>query len=207
MEESIMKNVFTYAALLALLLIVPASAATIWDFSNYGVGDVGAVTKSFNATSPAGLPAIVVTGPVHLYYKADGGDETGLGLVGTSDHEIGHGQTVTLNLSALAAAGYSNFRLTVGSVQSGEDFTIGGSASGTFGVSSDNVPILLLSGAIPLGATITITDSGTAPAGDVLIVSASADAPRGEERVPEPATFALAGSALSALFFLRRRVR
>ena len=202
-----MKQVLTYAALLALLLIVPASAATVWDFSNYGVGDLGAVTKSFNATLPAGLPAIVVTGPVNLYYKADGGTETGLGLVGTSDHEIGHSQIVTLDLSALAAAGFSNFSLTVGSVQSGEDFTIGGSASGSFSASSDGVSILLLSGAIPSGATITITDTGTAPAGDVLIMSASADAPKGEERVPEPATFAMAGSALGALYFMRRRAR
>jgi hypothetical protein len=200
------KKAFILSALAALFVIAPASAATItWNFSNFGTGDLGSVTKSFNATSPAGLPAIVATGNHHLYYKNDGGDETGLGLVGDSDHEIEPGDYIILNLSALS--GYTNFKLKIGSVQSGESYRIYGSTTGALGSFTSLFTGTLNNTffAVPSALSTYSYLKVTAPEGDVLLMSASADTGRGEERVPEPATFALVGSALVGLYFVRRR--
>ena len=201
-----MNKVLALSALVVLFVVAPVSAATItWNFSNFGTGDLGAVTKSFNATSPAGLPAIIATGSSHLYYKNDGGDETGLGLVGNSDHEIEPGDYIILNLTALS--GDTNFQLKIGSVQSGESYRIYGSTTGVLGsftslfTGSLNNTFFAVPAALSTYSYIGIT----APTGDVLLMAASADTSKGEERVPEPATFALAGSALAALYFMRCR--
>lgn len=169
-----------YLAILsfAIILFCGASFADSFNFSSKGSGDLGSNQETF--TSVSGTSTITVWGfsdsavPVgtDLYYKTSGGDETGLGLVGTSDHEIG-----TTHFIELADAGLSS--LTIGSVQSGEGWILYG--SNTAGVRGTTI--------LAQGNTTTINLSGIdsgfkyisleAKSGDVLLDSAAL-------AVPEP---------------------
>ncbi len=110
-----------------------------------------------------------------LFAKDDGGDEYGLGISGESDSEIDTSHFITLDLSAIIAAGASNAQIMIGSIQSGEGFNLYGSNTlgsiGTLlttgGSSMDNVSF-----AIPQFGTYKYI-SVRASAVDVLINAVS----------------------------------
>ena len=88
--------------------------------------------------------------PLGLYYKNQGFDETGLGIVGPSDHELQavNQQFIQFDLNSILSQGFTNGQLEIGSVQVGEQFrlygsntigTLGTQLGGTFGSSSDLV--------------------------------------------------------------------
>jgi hypothetical protein len=135
----------------------------------------------------------------NLYVKQSGGDETGLGLVGTSDFEIQHGNFIQLNMSNLTSAGVISGFLTLGSVQIGEGYQICDSSA--LGVMNGACFTGTLDGQ-PVGISwdsahpyITIT----ATTGDVLVAQAFS--------TPEPGTMGmtLLGAGLLVLFGMRRR--
>ncbi|HZM02375.1 MAG TPA: putative Ig domain-containing protein, partial [Candidatus Saccharimonadales bacterium] len=69
-----------------------------------------------------------------LYGKNEGGDESGLGINGTVDNEIGNTNFVQLDLSQVIASGATSATMMIGSVQSGEGYNIyGSSTKGTLG--------------------------------------------------------------------------
>lgn len=167
----------------------------------------GCVASTFTANG------IGSTSP-DLFYKSTVGDpaETGLGLsastspngnpgTGDSDNEIGGNYAVIFSLPPTGiSAPYSTVSV-VGSVQSGEQFVVDGlfhSGSGAtlFSETGGNMDVALLPGAdgYPfLGISTT--------SGDVLINSITFST------VPEPATWALFGTALLMLlgYVARRR--
>jgi hypothetical protein len=74
--------------------------------------------------------------PLGLYFKNQGADETGLGVVGPSDHELqGNGifptQFIQLDVSSLLAQGFTDGKIEIGSVQSSshDSFVIWGSST------------------------------------------------------------------------------
>jgi hypothetical protein len=68
-----------------------------------------------------------------LFTKTGGGDENGLGFVGTSDNEIIGSKVIEINFSAEKAAGYGSFSFQVGSSTSGEKWGLWASNTGTAG--------------------------------------------------------------------------
>jgi len=67
-----------------------------------------------------------------LYTKTGGGDETGLGFVGTSDSEIIGSKIIEINFSN-AAAHASSFSFQMGSTTSGEEWGLWASSTGLAG--------------------------------------------------------------------------
>ncbi len=174
---------------LATLVLCAASFADIpYNLASKGVGDLGVTTWTFsdgsNSITLWGFTG-VGSGTTDLWYKNDGGDETGMGLANdTVDHEI-------LGSSFLEFTTANVTTITIGSVQSGESWALYGSNSiGTRGTT------LLASGTtdvIPPGLNIAAIDSGWtyvslfAPTGNILLDGANGPAPR----VPEPGTTAM----------------
>lgn len=213
-----MRQFLLLAALLALVVITPAGAAPIvWDFSSHGVNvPLFAVPEVFTSGGfSIGAYAYIGTASATLFSKKGGGDEDGLGIYrkkwdkGThswvldGDQEIQAGDFIQLNLMGLA--GLSDFKLKIGSVQSGESYKIWG--SNTLGVKGTSLGTGTLNNMffdIPTALSYKYL-SVTAPTGDVLVMAASAVDRRGEERVPEPGTMALAAPALGLLYWVRRR--
>jgi hypothetical protein len=74
-----------------------------------------------------------VGSPHDLHFKNDGGDEVGLGLTGITNFELqvdNHGnplQFIQLDLRSILSQGFTNGKIEVGSVQSGESFFLYGS--------------------------------------------------------------------------------
>ncbi len=71
--------------------------------------------------------------PHDLHFKNEGGDEVGLGLTGIPNFELqvdSHGnplQFIQLDLRSILSQGFTNGKIEVGSVQSGESFFLYGS--------------------------------------------------------------------------------
>jgi hypothetical protein len=202
---------------------VAASASAVlvtWNLNPGGLeGDVGSNSATFTQYGYS-ITAYGYTKaswgadtPLNLYYKNQGFDETGLGIVGPSDHELqgnGYGplQYITLDISALLASGkVFDGKIEVGSVQgsSNDTFNIYGSNTigtlgtkigGTFDSASDMV-------------FLTLADFGSynyisigAVSGDVLAVAFQADC------IPEmSALFPIVGLIVAVSFtqLLRRR--
>ena len=199
------------AGTLLLIGLTSAQADTVtYDFLALHpvTGDMGAGAMNF---TPIGSPTLTASGfylsgsAQDLYIKNGGVGESGLGLVADpADHEIESTDFVQLDLNNLLLAGFTNFTITLGSLQTGEGGTIdltntaGTMTGATFGQT-------LLGGAVTQSWSFTdtnkryvdITGAGIA-GGDVIIESLTT--------VPDGGmTVALLGGALIGLVAFRRR--
>jgi hypothetical protein len=82
----------------------------------------------------------------NLHFKNEGGDEVGLGLTGITNFELqvdSHGnplQFIQLDLRSILSQGFTNGKIEVGSVQSGESFFLYGSNTlGTLGTKLNSI--------------------------------------------------------------------
>jgi hypothetical protein len=193
-------------SLATFALCAASFADSPFNFAAFGTGDIGH-TDTF-PTSPAGPFSLTAWGfsadgvNTDLWYKADGGDETGLGLSNdTVDHEIQGSSFLEFTTAHVTT-------ITIGSVQSGESWAIYGSNSiGTRGTT------LLASGTTDVpppagGLNLAAIDSGWtyvslfAPTGNILLDGANAAPPA----VPEPSTPAfILTLGLIGLFEIGRR--
>lgn len=193
---------FRSLAIATLCAVLPASATTITFNLASPSGDVGSYTHTYSST-PAGY-TITAYGYVNgqqndLYGKTSGGDETGLGLAGTPDFEIGTNAIVVLDISQLAA--FQSLDLEIGSAQAGETYNILG------GNAINNMNAQLITAGTLDHAFFSVPNFSsykyigvTAQSGNVLIDSLSATS-----TVPEPATFGIAAAVLGGVFLFRRR--
>jgi hypothetical protein len=189
---------FKFAALLVgafFLVTVPAFAGTV-DFC-------AGQTPNSDIGSSVTVGGITATGwlsnnkTVDLYCKSQGSSENGLGLAGTLNDEIGVGNFIQLDMSAVS---FMTSILTIESVQSTEGFSIIG-----------NKNCCTLAGGTTIGGatgggtdTATVNFTGfryvdiTATAGNVLLGDVVTP-------TPEPSTYLLMGTGLLMLGFVVRR--
>jgi hypothetical protein len=228
-----MHKISSPSARLALLAIFGASfffvssakaVLVTWEFNPQGlnqpVGSSSVTLSEYGVSIIASGYTVSNSGPDTprgLYFKNEGPDELGLGVVGTAHHELeGIGgapaQYIQLDLSAiLARGGVTNGKLQVGSVQgdSNDTFTIYGSntagilgkqIAGVFDSSSDQVFV-----SIPNFGAFKYISIG-ALSGDVLPMAFAANC----TVIPEMgAILPLLGlfSAIGASRLLRRRAQ
>lgn len=213
--------------ILGASLVLASSAQAVmvtWDFNPQGLnqpaGSSSVTLTEYGYSIIASGYTVNNSGadtPRELYFKNEGFDELGLGVVGTAHHELeGIGgapaQYIQLDLSAiLARGGVTNGRLQVGSVQGDSDdtFTIYGSntagvlgkkISGVFDSSSDQVFV-----SIPNFGAYKYISIG-ALSGDVLPLAFAANC----TAIPEmSAILPILGllSTIGASRFLRRRAQ
>lgn len=146
------------AVLFCIGMFAASSAwATVinWNLNPNGTGGaVGSTSQTF-VSSGYSITAYgyTVGNPnttLGLYFKNDGSDEVGLGVVDTPHHELQTFdgmplQFIQLDLSSLLNQGFTDGKIEVGSVQSGESFALYGSNAlgvlgtqiGTYDSSSD----------------------------------------------------------------------
>jgi len=155
-----------------------------------------------------------------LYGKNGGVGETGLGLNGEDDQEIGwiskkDDYVLGLDVSSLVSAHVSSITLDFGSVQKGENYTIWGYSSNPFGskvtLSNQLVSYFGTSNSTANHSSTISLDSSdqflviTSQCGDVLLDSLTGQTPNAT--TPEPGTLVLFGSGLLlGGFFVRRRL-
>ena len=206
-----------FAVSIGLFASLPAIADTVtFDFLALHpvTGDMG--VSSFGFTS--GGRTLTASGyytpsnaAQHLYIKNGGTGESGLGLIADSaDHEVEAIDFIQLDLSSLIAAGYTNFTITLGSLQSGEGGKI--TFSGTGGTLTGGIGGTTLTGGALIQtwaftdtsySFVDITGTGVS-GGDVILASVTATSVPDESRTAimlVPALLAL------ALFRARRRCR
>ena len=187
----------------ACVMAPAAFANTItWDFATTPNASLGSTTHTYTE----GGINIIATGSSDLYYKVGGGDETGLGLVGESDHEIEAGQSIVLNLGGLFSKDVTSLTLMLGSIQEGELGHVCDAYADciTFNSSVDFKPVSIMS----LYSDMIAHDNGqltvTAGPGDVLIDQLQATTCT----VPEPSSLLLMGSGVLAMAgVVRRKLR
>ena len=134
----------TLAALSFLCIFAASSAwATVvtWNFNPNGTeGAVGSSSHTFTSSGYSITANGFTVGnpitPLGLYFKNQGPDETGLGIVGPADHELqGNGayplQFIQFDVSAILARGFTDGAIEIGSVQAGSNdtFVIWGSST------------------------------------------------------------------------------
>jgi hypothetical protein len=186
----------------ACVMAPAAFASTItWDFATAPNASLGSTTHTYTE----GGIGIIATGSSDLYYKVGGGDETGLGLVGESDHEIDADQSIVLNLGGLFSKDVTGLTLTLGSIQSGESGKVCDFAHCMYFNSSEDftaVSIMSLYSEMKAGDNGQLTV--TAGSGDVLIDQLQAKTCT----VPEPSSLLLMGSGVLAMAgVVRRKLR
>ncbi|CAN5380612.1 hypothetical protein BH20VER3_BH20VER3_17710 [soil metagenome] len=132
-----------FATLSCLCVFVASSAfstVVTWNLNPSGLeGAVGSTSQTFTSSGysitahgyTVGWPSHT---PLGLYYKNQGYDETGLGIVGPADHELqGNGyyplQFIQFDVSSIIAQGFTDGKLQIGSVQANETFVIWGSSA------------------------------------------------------------------------------
>ena len=158
-------------------------------------------------------------------FGAAGGAEVGLGVASGNDStgngsslEIASNEWLVLDVSNLINAGYHNFSLGIGSIQSGEGgqvdvFTPGNGFSGTaggyyfnpmdlsrLGSATSNtggaLQNIALTG-INQNYLVITADNPSAPAGNILVTNLSATQPA--TQTPEPGSLALLAAGLAAV--------
>ena len=184
-------------------LAVAAQANTItWNFQENGTGNLGSTTSTFTESGYS-LTATGYGGG-NLWVKNSGGDENGLGLQNTQDHEITGNTMIQLTLPT---APPSNLQLVIiGSVQSGEKASVYWSPTAGSLLGSTLIGSLTgVDGSVNVAGYntgfISIVGGGSGGA-NVLLDSVSAIV-----NVPDGGTtVALLGGALTALGFIRRKM-
>ncbi len=163
MKTSLNKHLgISLAALSCIFTFAAASASAVlvsWELNPKGldkpVGSSNVTITEYGRSITASGWTVDASGdtPLGLYYTNQGFDQTGLGIVGPSDHELQSSsglplQYIQLDLGSLLATGrVFDGKLQIGSVQGSSDtFSIYGSStlgtlgtkiSGTFDSSSD----------------------------------------------------------------------
>jgi hypothetical protein len=200
-------NFFKSLIIISMLSATPALATTL--FYNFD-----SPTGQLNTSQQYFSDGILITAygyshgdPDDLYGKNNGGDESGLGLMGDSDHEIQDNSFVQLNLTNLWVLHPESVQMSIGSVQSGESWEIYGSNKlGTLGTK-------IQSGDLDAPSTFTLTSTAEnykyidveAMCGDVLLSTLSANVP--VECVPEPGSLALMGAGLIGMASFLSKLR
>jgi hypothetical protein len=151
------------AAFLAAFIATSSWASIVWDLNpNHQNAPVGSSSRTYTSSgftiTAYGFDNHAGIGTAHnLYYKnvspIGGAVEMGLGLTNTPNNELQAGlHFIQFDFTAALAAGMFNGQISVGSIQTGESFSIFGSNTlgtlgtqlgGTFGSAFDNqyVPI------------------------------------------------------------------
>jgi hypothetical protein len=145
--------------LLLAFAAAPAKAALVdWSLNPSGANaPVGSssnpFTQSGNTITATGYDNVSGPDTTHdLYFKNAGSDEVGLGLVNTLNNElqVTNGvpdNYIQIDIRSILANGFTNGKISVGSVQTNESFSLFGSSSagtlgtflGTFGSSYDDL--------------------------------------------------------------------
>jgi hypothetical protein len=146
--------------LLLLAFAAPRAKAALvnWNLNPSGANaPVGSTsnpfTQSGNTITATGWDNLSGPDTTHeLFFKNAGSDEIGLGLVNTLDNELQVNNGVPVNyiqldIRSILANGFTNGKISVGSVQTNESFSLYGSSSagtlgallGTYGSSYDDL--------------------------------------------------------------------
>lgn len=193
-----MKTWLLSVLVFACMAVTGASADTItFNFATTPNASLG--TNTFTYTS--GGISITATGSADLYYKSLGGDEVGLGLVGSSDHEITAGQSISFDFTNLLSQDVTALSLTFGSVTGVDSANVcAGSFCITINSSDDDkaVSILSLFADMKSHGLTTLTITGVS--GDVLIDQLQATT------VPEPSSLLMVGSGMFMMAGMARKL-
>ena len=199
------------ATVLACALSAPAAATTL-DFSTNGTGNLGSYTSTFTVAGQSITAYGFEPGPstVHLWYKAGGVGEMGLGLADDPQHEVLPGHFITLLMPTSFSRTYT---LTLDSLQGPSKNMPAENASiyECKGSTGTNCQFMTkVSGPAVLDKSVTLTldplysyfkikDNDAAGGENVLLESVSA--------VPLPAAAWLLLSGLGGLVMFGRRKR
>jgi hypothetical protein len=203
----------TFLALAGVITLLPGPARADGASYNFGgctdapvvcSGDVGSVTANYTSNGHTITAKAFSIANYDLFIKNGNSlpaDEQGLGMMGTTDHEIQHGEFIQLDVTSLAQAGFTTVSLILDSVQPSEGYQIcvsnvAGSDSGhCFTGHLDLSPVT-----VNFGSGYNYIDV-TATTGDVLIA-------KGLVATREPSSLMLLGSGLLALvgFTLKKAI-
>lgn len=175
-----------------VLAVTGASADSItWNFASTPNASLGTNTFTF-VSDGIGITASTSNGD--LYYKSEGGDEVGLGLATSNDHEINAGQSIMFDLSSLFSHNVTSLTLMLGSVTGDDSAQVcGGGECLTFNSSDDDKSVSILSLYFAMKASDSSQLTITGVSGNVLVDQIQATT---TSAVPEPSSLLLLGSGL-----------
>ncbi len=144
------KGLFLIVSSLAFAASPARATLVTWSLNPGGANaNVGSSSQSFTVSgfTITARGYDVPSTPRELFFKNAGADEIGLGLVNTAHNELqvdlsGNPlQFIQLDLRSILSQGFTNGKIEVGSVQSGELFNLFGSNSlGTLGTKLNSIP-------------------------------------------------------------------
>lgn len=180
----------------------PALAVTLLYSFNSPTGNVGSSeTYTTNGVSITARGYNSSNFNVSMYGKNDGGDESGLGIASSSDHEIDTTHYIQLDLANVFAQHINpnSIVMSIGSVQPGEGWALFGSNS------QGNIGSLLQTGSTNFPSSFSVVGTANsyrylsvqATGGDVLLSTFAVTA-------PEPATMVLIGAGALAAIYRKR---